>query len=68
MTQWVKSLAANPDNLNLMPGTHEAEGENEWSPQSCPLASTCLSTQKHTEHRHNPNVKEDENEKNLTDK
>lgn len=28
MAQWVKILAAKPDNLSSIPGTHVVEGEN----------------------------------------
>lgn len=27
MTQWVRELSAQPDNLNLFPGTYMIEGE-----------------------------------------
>lgn len=42
MSQWVKALAATPDDLNLISGTHEREGE--W-------ASSKLSSDLHTHAR-----------------
>jgi hypothetical protein len=39
MAQWVKGLAAKPNDLSSIPGTHMAKGENRLS-ASCPLAYT----------------------------
>lgn len=41
MVLQLKSLAANPDDLSLIPGTHKAEGENQLL-YTCPLISTYM--------------------------
>lgn len=38
IAQWVKALVTNPDNLSLIPGTHNVE--KEITPMSYPLTST----------------------------
>lgn len=47
MAQWVKALAAKPEDLNSVPETHTWWKENDtgW-----PRASTCVLRQVHTTH------------------
>lgn len=53
MAQWIKAIAAKPDDLCLNPCTQSVE--REPIPKSCPLTSTCVLWSLHA-HTHTPDV------------
>lgn len=52
MAPRVKSLAAKPDKLSSVPGTHPV-GRRELTPAGCPLASILMPQHPHTQKKEN---------------